>query len=120
MGDQEWAELYVVQLGSHMPRTRNLFVQTFGRMLGLHNDTNGARIIYAEGLDEQGAMELLSVHLMDFAAGRAVFNWGPVMHTDLLANATTRFLDELFPNSTDVDPAKVVHRLNPGAAHPHH
>jgi len=58
----------------------------------------GERIIYAEGLDTAGAMDLFGTHLVDFSVGKAFWNDGEHMHSDILAPATQNYLPQLFAN----------------------
>ena len=70
---QEWDNLRVVILGSHMARHGELFVQYFGKALDTRVST-GERIIYAESLDTEGAMDLLGTHIIDGSVGQYFWN----------------------------------------------
>jgi hypothetical protein len=92
----EWRRLHVVVMGSAMPRRGNLAVQYYARLLGEPGE--GARIIYAESLwDEGKARDLLGTHLLDTAIGADFFGDGRRMHRDLLADAAEEYLKKLLP-----------------------
>src|SRR5262249_52994477 len=95
LSEAEWGKLVVVIQSSPMPRKKHLAVQYFSRLLGESGE--GRRIIYAESLfDEQRALTLLGTHLLDAQIGSDFFGDPKRMHRDLLADATTAYLDQLF------------------------
>ncbi len=53
------------------------------------------RVVYFEGQDEAGALDLLGTTILDFEASRSIFDDEERLHRDVLADATTRYLDEL-------------------------
>jgi hypothetical protein len=90
----EWKRLHVVVMGSAMPRRGNIAVQYFAKLLGESGE--GRRIIYAEALwDEAKALDLLGTHLLDTDIGTVFFKDDQRMHRDLLADATTNYLQKL-------------------------
>jgi hypothetical protein len=91
----EWGRLRVVVMGSALPRKDNLAVQFFARLLGEAGE--GRRIVYAEGIFDEGrALGLLATHLADTEVGADFFDDPRRMHRDLLADAARDYLDELF------------------------
>lgn len=96
LSDEEWASLKAVVVGSQLPRKGSLGVQYFARLLGEKGE--GRRIIYAESLfDADRALRLAGTHALDRRIAVAFFDDDERMHRDLLADATTRYLDQLFP-----------------------
>ncbi len=94
MTPEEWQRLRVVILGSQMPRKGNLATQYFARLL--REPGEGPRIIYAEGLGDEGrAMNLLGTHLVDTHIGADFFLDPRRMHRDLLSDAATEYLARL-------------------------
>jgi len=80
----------MIQFGGHMPRQGLMSVQYFETAL---NTTEGARVVYCEGLtDLRSCLDLLATHLMDEAVGMAFFNSEQRMHRDLLADSATQIL----------------------------
>ena len=65
---EEWDKLKVVIRGSHMARHRSIFMQYFGTVLDTRV-SSGKRVVFAEGLDTKGAMDLLGTHGIDGSAG---------------------------------------------------
>jgi hypothetical protein len=57
------------------------------------------RVIFLDdiALDEYDATKLLAVHHTDYAIGETYFGDPYRMHEDLLAVATTQYLDLVFP-----------------------
>ena len=70
---EEWENLSVIILGSHMARHGNIFSQYFGKVLDTRI-TSGKRIIFAESLNMKQSINLLSTHLIDLGAGAAFWN----------------------------------------------
>ncbi len=93
---EEWRSLRAIVVGSQLPRRGALGVQYFARLLGEAGE--GRRVLYAEALfDEERALRLAGTHTIDRTIGVAFFDDDERMHRDLLADATERYLDELFP-----------------------
>jgi hypothetical protein len=94
MSADEWQRLHVVVMGSAMPRKGHIAVQYFAKLLGETGE--GRRIVYAEALwDEGKALDLLGTHLLDTDIGAVFFKDDQRMHRDLLADATTEYLQKL-------------------------
>lgn len=92
LSSDEWKRLRVVILGSQMPRPGNLATQYFARLL--REPGEGPRIIYAEGLGDEGrALQLLGTHLVDTEIGRDFFLDPRRMHRDLLSDAAAAYLE---------------------------
>jgi hypothetical protein len=91
----DWASLRVVIMGPHMAHKDQNFLQYFSRLLHtpLYADK---RVVYFEGEDMAGALDLLGTTLLDFQASRSIFDDEDRLHRDVLADATMRYLDELF------------------------
>jgi hypothetical protein len=89
----EWNQLRVIVMGSPLPRSGNLAVQYFARLLGVKGE--GRRLVYAESLfEESRALNLLGTHLLDTQIGVAFFDDPQRMHRDLLADAATAWLNK--------------------------
>lgn len=90
--DEEWKRLTVIILGSQLPRKNNLAVQYFARLLGEPGECR--RIIYAENLNEQRALELFGTYLIDTRIGTSFFDDSTRMYRDLLGDAAKQILEE--------------------------
>lgn len=91
MTPEEWRSLRVVILGSALPRSQNLAVQYFARLLGEPGE--GPRIIYAEAVrDEEKALDLMATRAVDTGIGVDFFNDPARMHRDLLSDAAREYL----------------------------
>jgi hypothetical protein len=90
----DWASLRVVIMGPHMAHKDQNFLQYFSRLLHtpMYADK---RVVYFEGEDMAGALDLLGTTLLDFQASRSIFDDEDRLHRDVLADATTHYLDEL-------------------------
>jgi hypothetical protein len=96
--EAEWRQLHVIVMGKQLPRPRNMAVQYFARLLGEAGE--GERIVYAEGIfDEALALDLLGTRLLDTRIGVTFFDDPSRMYRDLLSDAATQYLDELFPKT---------------------
>jgi hypothetical protein len=92
--DAEWKQLRVLIPGSALPRQGNLRTQYFARLLGEKGE--GGRILYAEGLFEEGrALNLLGTYELDAGIGFAFFDDPTRMHRDLLADAAAAHLKKM-------------------------
>jgi hypothetical protein len=93
---EDWASLRVVVMGPHMAHKDQNFLQYFSRLL--HTPKYACkRVVYFEGEDRDGALDLMGTAILDFQASRTIFDDETRLHRDVLADATTRYLDELFP-----------------------
>lgn len=106
LGELAWQGLRFVATTSHMAAHDNLVSQVFARLLSKSpqvpdmqpNDPNMRFITLDDvNLDEPTALDLMATHHTDYAVGAAFFGSPYVMHRDLLANATSDYLNELFP-----------------------
>lgn len=90
----EWADLRVVILGPHMAHRDNSHLQYFSRLLHtpMYADR---RVVYFEGDDNVGALDLLGATMLDFGIAQTMLDDPMRLHRDLLADATTTYLDEL-------------------------
>jgi hypothetical protein len=96
LSPQEWNQLHVVIIGSHMPRQDLVVSQYFLRLL--HERGEGRRVVYAESLwEEPKALDLLGTHLLDGSVGEAFFGDAMRMHRDLLGDAAKEYLPRLLP-----------------------
>lgn len=90
----DWASLRVVIMGPHMAHKDNNLLQYFSRLL--HTPMYACtRVVYFEGDEVEGALDLLGTTILDFQASRSIFDDEARLHRDVLADATTRYLDEL-------------------------
>jgi hypothetical protein len=95
MTDDEWKRLYVIVLGSRMPRVGNLQFQYFANALG--SASVNTRLFYAEGIFEvKGGLDLLATILTDRALATAVFDDPMRMDRDLLSDGAEAHLLKLF------------------------
>jgi hypothetical protein len=91
MTEDEWKHLSVVILGSQLPRTQNLALQYFARLLDVPGE--GSRITYAESIhDESQALDLMATRALDTIIGVDFFNDPSRMHRDLLSDAAKEYL----------------------------
>lgn len=93
----EWEMLRIVVMGPHMAHKDDLFLQYFSRLLQTPMYAE-KRLVYFEGEDEQGALDLLGTTMIDMRAARAFFADEFRLHRDILGDATGRYLRELFPD----------------------
>lgn len=94
MSPGEWERLMVVVSGPRNPRVGNLQASYFVRLLG--EPGTGGRVIYAENLfDEESALRLLDVTVIDRALSLLVFGDRYRMEEDLLGFAAGSELDQL-------------------------
>ncbi len=91
-----WASLRVVIMGPHMARRDQNFLQYFSRLLHTPMDAD-KRVVYYEGDDIDGALDLVGTAILDFRASQSMFGDENRLHRDVLADATTNYLDELLP-----------------------
>ncbi len=91
---QEWRNLRVVVMGAHMAHKEDLFLQYFSHILHTPQYTE-KRLIYFEGEELDGALDLLGTVLIDFRAARAFFKDENRLHRDIFADVTRRYLHEL-------------------------
>jgi hypothetical protein len=90
----DWDRLTVLIMGRPLPRTGNLAVQYFARLLGEPGE--GRRVVYAESVfDEPKALDLLATRLVDTRVGEDFFGDPARMHRDLLSDAARAYLDQL-------------------------
>jgi hypothetical protein len=95
IGDEEWRRLYVIVLGSRMPRAGNLQFQYFVNALGPAAIDN--RLFYAEGIsDVTGGLGLLATIVTDRELSAAVFDDRLRMDRDVLADGAEAHLLEIF------------------------
>jgi len=93
---EDWASLRVVIMGPHMARRDQNFLQYFSRLLRTPMDAD-KRVVYYEGEDIQGALDLMGTAILDFRASQSIFGDETRLHRDILADATKPYLDELLP-----------------------
>ena len=108
-GDARWHDFSFVASSSHMARRGSLVSQTFSAMLAARtNDTIVANApnqhaIFLEIPDsEDYALASLGGHALDYIAGVAFFNDTYRLHRDAMADATTAYLQKLFPSAGKV------------------
>jgi len=100
LGEERWADLYVVICANHQPRYREAASQYFARLL--HEPEGFAaereeRLLYGEGLNEvDAALDLLARHIVDQRASRLLFGDRRHLQKDLLADVAMAQLKELF------------------------
>lgn len=92
----DWASLRVVIMGPHMARRDQNFLQYFSRLLHTPMEAD-KRVVYYEGEDIQGALDLMGTAILDFRASQSIFGDETRLHRDILADATKPYLDELLP-----------------------
>jgi len=102
LAPEQWQEICVLVLGPYMAREGELFLQYFAKILDvpMHADR---RLVYFEGDDPQDAFDRLGTTMLDAVASDAIFGDRDRLHRDVLADATTKYLDELLhSNATAV------------------
>lgn len=89
---EEWDNLYVVVLSSHMPRIKERRVQYFQKLL--KQSKPGHRVIYYEGppYNEEAALDLVATHILDRNIAIDFFKNPNRMHRDLLSDAASKYL----------------------------
>jgi len=94
LSDDEWDNLQVIIMSSHMPRHGQLFMLYYSSLLNSPVES-GLRVVYAEGIqNETNALDLWGSHLIDFTAGRAFWNDPDHMHWDIQYNATEQYINQ--------------------------
>lgn len=91
LGKEEWERLYIVVTGSHMARIKERSMQYFLQLMGQKEE--GDRVVYQEGNDdEEKALDLLVVHILDSKIALAYFDDKTRMHRDILSDAAAKYL----------------------------
>jgi len=94
LSDDEWNNLQVIIMSTHMPRHGQLFMMYYSWLLNSPVES-GLRVVYAEGIQDEGeALDLWGSHLIDFTAGRAFWNNADHMHWDIQYNATDQYINQ--------------------------
>eukprot|EP01013_Petalomonas_cantuscygni_P031781 TRINITY_DN5808_c0_g1_i1.p1 TRINITY_DN5808_c0_g1~~TRINITY_DN5808_c0_g1_i1.p1 ORF type:complete len:381 (-),score=58.31 TRINITY_DN5808_c0_g1_i1:141-1283(-) len=88
--------IYVLVSGSHMARSSEMHTSYFAARFN-DSATSGRRVVFCEGLADDACFALLGTHLNDHHVGEAFFSNPNRMHVDLLADASTRAIERLFP-----------------------
>ena len=95
MSEAELARLYVLVLGAKAPRAGNVQYEYFVNALG--RDAADKRVIYMESIfDRQRALDVLGTLVIDRRVGRDFYGDEGRMERDLLSDAATARLLELF------------------------
>lgn len=91
MSKEEWDRLYIVVTGSHMARIKERSMQYFLQLMGQKEE--GDRVVFQEGNDdEEKAIDLLLVHIIDSKVALAYFDDRNRMHRDILSDAAAKYL----------------------------
>lgn len=89
--ESQWVCLHVLVLGPYMARQGEIFLQYFADLL--HTPAKGDhRVVYYDGDDLAAAIDRLGTTLLDAVASEAIFGERQRLHRDVLADATTRYL----------------------------
>jgi len=96
LSEDDWASLRVVIIGPHMAHKDQNFLQYFARLLHTPMYTD-KRVVYFEGEDLESAFDLLGTTMLDYRVSRSIFDDDSRLHRDVLADATTHYLDALLP-----------------------
>jgi len=99
LSQEQWHAVCVLVLGPYMAREGELFLQYFAKILDTPMQAN-RRLVYFEGDDLQSAFDRLGTAMLDAVASDAIFGDRERLHRDVLADATTQFLDELLRSSS--------------------
>ena len=95
LGQEAWSKLHVLVLGPKTPRVDHLAYQYFVAALG--PGSAEIRVIYTESVyDENAALSLLGVLLIDRQVGAAFFGDSARMERDLLGDAAKVRLLQIF------------------------
>eukprot|EP00054_Salpingoeca_dolichothecata_P019723 m.122932 g.122932 ORF g.122932 m.122932 type:complete len:339 (+) comp23365_c0_seq3:1002-2018(+) len=101
----EWNGLRFVNGASHMAVRGSLVAQVFARILSanprhpsLQPNTPNERFINLDDMvmNESIALQLLGTHVTDYTISAAFFDSPYALHRDILANATTAYLNQIF------------------------
>ena len=93
MTPEEWSNLHVIILISHMPRQRLLSFQYFSKLL--NQPQEGKQIIVSEGpSNDEQAIDLLLTHILDGKVALDFFRDPWRMHRDLLSDGAQKYLQE--------------------------
>lgn len=101
--EQDLQKLLVVIGSSHQARYRELSVQYFDKVL--HEQSDGSaltenRLVFAESVfSESGCLSVLARHIIDQQIGLDFFGNKYRMQRDLLSDAATKYISQLFPES---------------------
>jgi len=96
LSPEEWSRLYVLVLGSRMPRDGNLQFSYFSFALG-KQALEQQRLVYTEGVtNPEAATRLLATMVMDRGLAEAFFDDRLRMDRDLLADAAQAHLLKMF------------------------
>ncbi|HSZ71918.1 MAG TPA: hypothetical protein VK750_04535 [Cytophagaceae bacterium] len=97
--------LLVVVGSSHQARYRELSIQYFDRLLNEHSGATALtenKVVFAESVfTESGCLSMLARHLIDQEIGLAYFNDKYRMQRDLLSDATVKYLQMIFPDTSN-------------------
>ena len=96
LSPEDWVALRAVIIGPHMAHKEQNFLQYFARLLHTPKYTD-KRVVYFEGEDVNGAFALLGTTMLDSRAARSIFGEDDRLHRDVLADATTGYLEKLLP-----------------------
>jgi hypothetical protein len=100
LSEDDWASLRVVIIGPHMAHKDQNFLQYFARLLHTRMYTD-RRVVYFEGEEVEAAFDLLGTTMLDHRAAQSIFDDDSRLHRDVLADATTCYLDALLPARHD-------------------
>jgi hypothetical protein len=96
LSPEEWQRLYVLVLGSRMPREGNLQFSYFAFALG-KAALDQQRLVYTEGVtNPAAATQLLATMVMDRGLAETFFDDRLRMDRDLLADAAQAHLLKMF------------------------
>lgn len=99
LSPEQWQEVCVLVLGPYMAREGEIFLQYFAKILDTPMQSD-RRLVYFEGHDLQSAYDRLGTTMLDAVASDAIFGDRERLHRDVLADATTKYLDELLRRSS--------------------
>jgi|GEM_PF-1609948 len=94
LSEAEWASLRVLVLGPYMARQGQLFLQYYGKLLDTPPQGD-RRVVYFDGEDLGEAFDRLGTTMLDAKASHAIFEDHNRLHRDVLADATTDYLQRL-------------------------
>lgn len=95
LSKEEWDNLYVVIISSHMPRNQERHTQYFLKLL--QEKKLGNRVIYCESahsqpITEKTALDLVATHILDRQVAINFYKDPFRMHRDLLSDAAKKYL----------------------------
>ena len=108
---EQWDSIRVVVLGAATAHRRELHLQYFSKVMGIPMEGTD-RLMYYEGFDLEGALELVGRFRLDGEASQAFFDDPSHLFSDIFANTTRDWLEV---HATGVEPASNTKEATAGS-----